>query len=810
MLISELYALAKNSSIRILVTSRREADIIQYLERVQNLSIGSEDTQNDIQAYLEYQISQNPKLSNGLVRSRIRRILSIRSNGMFLWVVLMLEELKFKQTVMEIEDMLSSPLPRDLYGVYEHILLRLNTALKPSQKTLCQKVLRWAALAKRPLQINEIEEALEFEYNMDKHDTLLTDSTILERELQMICGSLITFRSRSIQLMHLSTRDFLLTKQDVTKPTAAFFVTLGRESTQIARICVSYVSAFSKPKTVGVAQSDGRKIGTRKTFMRYACLNWLTHIVESYHEAIFELEPTLLPFLTTQKSLIWIELCLSLDFDYFSQLIMDFQSLIYWSSPDSFRGLEGKYKKSIARLNFWASSCLNMLIEYGSVLRHRPCEIHFIDPRCIFPPSEWRMDEIISTNAVFHRHLLLKQDDLSNNQPCVLQYPAHRSLQRNTSQSFDYALFYLHESNNAFVTVDRDAGSLPRLHCQHATSGRRLPPISDTEFGDKIENLKVLIANKSSDGSYVGIVYMLRNGFGKITYFAIWRIHEGLDFEETRPQPWAHKVSSNLITSVGGVNQVQPIIFDEDHRVYSPSGCLNLKTGVEEYSFDHFRRGSIWDISFSGNGSTMLRCESFGLCDRGIIEVLSSSGAWEAIVKFTHSTRGTLMAVSHSGRFIIYFQFEMFEEPTYHETRTLFIFDIKLQAAMELAKLDTIDCIRAAFYNNDCLIVCFIGVRTLDGPKTHVKIFRTFGIKYRLCATRVLTGRLAGNYFDESSQHLYVVSQDRVWARLDVASENLASIDSFAEVSFNHWAHYQISADGRWLVLVQKDEDEGQ
>ena len=166
------------------------------------------------------------------------------------------------------------------------------------------------------------------------------------------------------------------------------------------------------------------------------------------------------------------------------------------------------------------------------------------------------------------------------------QFPAHRSLQKHTSEGHNYALFYLHEGNNAFVSVDQSASKLPRLDCQHAVSGRRLLPVYDTEFGEESNSVTVLTATKSKDGNYIGIIYQVGTRQEVTLYIAIWRVHEGLDFEEPRPRPWAHKVMSQFVSGVSKTNRIQPMVFDGYHRVYCPSGCFNLKDGVKEQCFD--------------------------------------------------------------------------------------------------------------------------------------------------------------------------------------------------------------------------------
>ncbi|KAL8794050.1 MAG: hypothetical protein Q9195_003350 [Heterodermia aff. obscurata] len=100
--LSDLHALVEHGSVNIFATSRREAEIIKFLDGVQDLAMSPEKVHDDINAYLKDEVSLSWGFSNAFVRSRIMHI----CRGIFLWVELMLEELKSEQTVMKIKDVL--------------------------------------------------------------------------------------------------------------------------------------------------------------------------------------------------------------------------------------------------------------------------------------------------------------------------------------------------------------------------------------------------------------------------------------------------------------------------------------------------------------------------------------------------------------------------------------------------------------------------------------------------------------------------------------------------------------------------------
>ena len=479
--------------------------------------MGLDEVHDDIHAYLEYEVSLSSKLSNAFIRSRIMRILNIRSKGMFLWVVLMFEELESKHAVMEIEDVLANPLLPDLNEVYERILLRLNRNLKTSQQRLCRNVLKWITLAKRPLRISEIEDALQLDYSIETHDILLIDPTYTLQEIQMVCGSLVTLRGQSIHLIHISTRDFLLTRTDSTQPTAHFFINPGSDCLQLTRTCILYISETSDSERHVVAQHGPKNAERSRPFLHYACMNWLTHITPSDCTEIPALEFTLIPFLTIRICLVWIELCLLLEPDFVSQMTMDIQSLTYWLSSDPVRAFEGDFQQGIALLRYLAEACLGLLTEYGWELQDQPYEIHSVDPNCILGASRFRIEGTLSKDAIYDPHIFLEEDNHSKLQAHTTRYLGSRTLQKHTNPEPYYALFYLHRGNKVFVSVDKNAGKTPRNQCQEASSGRKLPPVCDSEFGEDLLNpLTVCAAAISKDGNLAGIFYQFKHNN---TYF---------------------------------------------------------------------------------------------------------------------------------------------------------------------------------------------------------------------------------------------------------------------------------------------------
>lgn len=146
MLTQHLQALSKSYGIRVIITSRKEKHIQKLLAEELSLEIRSEDIEADIKAFIIAKVSKHQLLRRNSVYGMIVDELSANHNGMFLWVYLMLKELKACSYVQEVQSALKK-LPKDLPEVYENILQRLCKSLRDPSLELAKKVFVWVVSA---------------------------------------------------------------------------------------------------------------------------------------------------------------------------------------------------------------------------------------------------------------------------------------------------------------------------------------------------------------------------------------------------------------------------------------------------------------------------------------------------------------------------------------------------------------------------------------------------------------------------------------------------------------------------------------
>ncbi|KAF8531694.1 hypothetical protein BDD12DRAFT_914648, partial [Trichophaea hybrida] len=151
-----LHRPATTLSIKIILTSRPHIPVTLYLTNVIKLPLAAENLHNDITAFVKTELGRLPQFSGSLGKE-VRQALIAGANGMFLWVYLILEDLKksTNTTPRAIRNALKL-LPPNLPSIYINILSKIRTE---DHKT-AQKILQWVVWVLRPLTLQELTIAI--------------------------------------------------------------------------------------------------------------------------------------------------------------------------------------------------------------------------------------------------------------------------------------------------------------------------------------------------------------------------------------------------------------------------------------------------------------------------------------------------------------------------------------------------------------------------------------------------------------------------------------------------------------------------
>lgn len=264
--------LARLPSSRLLFVSRPQvANIIPS-----NITkmIGKYQNQQDIDAYVREFIAdpQNLYLRSNFANEKIDPVKYFhnKANGIFLWTVLVLQELakaKSKNTFLE-----SLQKASEASGSMDKLYITILSRIKEDDRKWVQEILRWVIGAKRQLSVNELQTAVEWCLN-DTH-------TNFQDFLEVECGAMLHLipiqdNALNVQPIHETFQSFLLDSNTCPRD---FLIDKAFVHNHIASTCLQYLLADQK---------------VRNGFPNYAASNWSDHLNDTTPDARQRLECSL-------------------------------------------------------------------------------------------------------------------------------------------------------------------------------------------------------------------------------------------------------------------------------------------------------------------------------------------------------------------------------------------------------------------------------------------------------------------------------------------------------------------------------------
>ncbi|KAI4151542.1 MAG: hypothetical protein LQ340_003446 [Diploschistes diacapsis] len=151
-------------ALRVLVTTRNDFGYYEVTSRlkIQAHTIPLESTTADIRLFVESKTSSLPDLDQDrhAARESIIDAVVSKSNGCFLWVRLVVNELRRVHTATEVQRVLQE-VPTDMDELYMRILRNMS-ALQYGRE-LTQALLAWVACSIRPMHTKELQEAIQLD-----------------------------------------------------------------------------------------------------------------------------------------------------------------------------------------------------------------------------------------------------------------------------------------------------------------------------------------------------------------------------------------------------------------------------------------------------------------------------------------------------------------------------------------------------------------------------------------------------------------------------------------------------------------------
>ncbi|MCJ1381097.1 hypothetical protein MMC17_004206 [Xylographa soralifera] len=202
---------SKSGYFKCLFTSRSSFVTTESSNQLVSIDMSKEPgVYSDIFHYAVKNVTVLPSIS--VERSHVLEVsrrLCHRADGIFLWVILALEELQDSCEPLETVE----NIPHGIEGIYER-RLRLIT---PQDWPVAQKIFSWLAAAYRSLSVSELSEALVIENrnlpSLAPHalDCTKNEQPVSDFEMSRICGSLIRVTEEGIvYFRHSSVRRYIL------------------------------------------------------------------------------------------------------------------------------------------------------------------------------------------------------------------------------------------------------------------------------------------------------------------------------------------------------------------------------------------------------------------------------------------------------------------------------------------------------------------------------------------------------------------------------------------------------------------------
>ncbi len=380
-LVPYLVRAASTGFIRIFLTSRTlyhsyglhtDAMVTVHVDAV------SEATTNiDIQLYVEAHARNIPVHD----RAFVAKFLLDKSSGCFLWVKLVLPELRRGLTRKGIMETLEE-IPSDMDGFYERVIQDVSQRATGAETVVA--ILYWTACATRTLTIAELYQGLRVDLN-DEIDGNL------QHFVEASCGQLVNVDSNhKVRLIHLTAREFLFSKKNT-----AFRLNREVGNKRLAMACLEYLSGPELAPSTSSRLVVKKGSAERMVFLSYASNALFTHISFANAEDD-KLSSALGRFLRSPKVLTWIEHISR--HSELSRLVHAGNTLKKYAakrlkdvSPP------GYVSQDDALFEKWATDLVRLVTKFGLHLRQSPGSIYnLVAPFC---PRESAMRQQFASSS---------------------------------------------------------------------------------------------------------------------------------------------------------------------------------------------------------------------------------------------------------------------------------------------------------------------------------------------------------------------------------------------------------------------------
>ena len=283
---------SKKTFVKFIITSRREIDIEESLTAaspaIRNLPVDSGKVNDDLSKFIDVKVDELSKSKKccAKLKEEIKQALTIKAEGTFLYVSLVLDDLKKANVPLQVRKKLRD-LPSDLNKVYNRILSQIEADCFDMAKF----VLRWVTVARRPLKVRELAIACALGTNVWEGNTEPPEDVLDELKDNFKCCEPLVYvdpDNDTINLIHQSAKEYILGKDlQANLDLSQYHVTIVETNSLIFRVCWTYLGLEEfKQGTMVIDRLPDDTLNTIEfhddflddhCFLRYASEEWLEH-----------------------------------------------------------------------------------------------------------------------------------------------------------------------------------------------------------------------------------------------------------------------------------------------------------------------------------------------------------------------------------------------------------------------------------------------------------------------------------------------------------------------------------------------------
>ncbi|KAH8689939.1 ankyrin repeat-containing domain protein [Talaromyces proteolyticus] len=269
-----------DENLHIFFTSRDTKYIKECIENmgkiVTSIKLTTSVVKQDIRNYIRDRLRTDRDFKRWRGQSEVQKLIEDslieKSDGMFLWVVCQLKELRRCRGPPDLRRKLAT-MPKDLNETYAQMLSHISD----DDYVVAMRMLYWLLFSTRPLHIEELAELVAMDFNIEPFDKI--EHIWDPNEVLDICpGLMTTIEERSpgteeeprivVRLAHISIQEYLLSNDILNGQVVRFHIEKSAAHASITECCLMYMRLI---------RGNFRDVVDSLPLAVYAADNWLYH-----------------------------------------------------------------------------------------------------------------------------------------------------------------------------------------------------------------------------------------------------------------------------------------------------------------------------------------------------------------------------------------------------------------------------------------------------------------------------------------------------------------------------------------------------